>query len=650
MAQTLLDILADFTVQLSAPVAIGDTTGNLTSITDDDGNALPNGTYGFTIDGGQSNKEYIVCTLTSTALSDVKSITRQGVSTTGFSKKHRRGAKVSVTDWAILSRMLNLLDGTTGFDSTGTPLGYDGAPASLTGNQFITANWATTVLPLNAAFNTYFEDTGTVNTIVITPSPSIGAYTAGQKFFIKVANTNTGATTINVNGLGAKSLYKQVTVDIGGGAILAGQIILVAYDGTNFQLIGGAGGGSGGGGLVTRSSRGSASLSNGATVLIDTEGTAGANAGNVMTDAGTVQNLYVRTESNSLNGNTVFTLLKNGTPTTVTVTVAASTNTISSDLTHSISVVGGDLLTLQCDTTASASGTASVSFSYQIGSTQATDVQVYAADDMWTKLAGAKVIQSIAVAAGGGGAGGFGGGTGSGAGGGGGQVVISTFNADDIAGSVAVTVGVGGAGGTTQVDGSDGTDSSFGTYVVAKAGTGGVTGNGAGGDGGGIITIAGNGVSGQGCLGTNGTGRNSEYGGASGSGGGSNVGGGSSVYAAAGGGRGASSAGNGSAGGTVGTYTVGGGGAAGTGGGSGTASNGGNGAANSSIGTGYGGQGGGGGGLVTGGGVDTYGNGGNGGFPGGGGGGGAALPSGVASSAGIGGDGADGQVTVITYF
>lgn len=369
MAQTLLDILADFTVQLSAPVAVGDTTGNLTSITDDDGNALPNGTYGFTIDGGQSNKEYIVCTLTSTALSDVKSITRQGVSTTGFSKKHRRGAKVSVTDWAILSRMLNLLDGTTGFDSTGTPLGYDGAPASLTGNQFITANWATTVLPLNAAFNTYFEDTGSTNAIVITPSPSIGAYAAGQKFFIKVSNTNTGATTINVNGLGAKNLYKQVSLDIGAGSILANQIILVAYDGTNFQIIGGLGGGSGtGGGIITRSSRGSASISSGATVLIDTEGTAGSNAGNIMTDTGTIQNLYVRTESNSLNGNTVFTLLKNGTPTTVTITVSASTNTIASDVIHSLTVVGGDILTLQCDTTASASGSASVSFSYQVGS------------------------------------------------------------------------------------------------------------------------------------------------------------------------------------------------------------------------------------------------------------------------------------------
>ena len=68
MSVTLLKILADFTVQLSAPVAIGDTTANLSSANDDDGNALPTGLYGFTIDGGQSNKEYIVCTLTGTTI------------------------------------------------------------------------------------------------------------------------------------------------------------------------------------------------------------------------------------------------------------------------------------------------------------------------------------------------------------------------------------------------------------------------------------------------------------------------------------------------------------------------------------------------------------------------------------------------------
>lgn len=145
MSQSLLKIVADFTVQLSSSVAIGDTTATLSSATDDDSVSLPSGLYGLTIDNGQSNKEYIVCSLSGTALTAVKSITRQGVQSTGFTKAHRRGAKVSITDWAILDRMLKNLNGTTGFDS-GTNLGYDAAPTALTGNQFATVNYVLSVV------------------------------------------------------------------------------------------------------------------------------------------------------------------------------------------------------------------------------------------------------------------------------------------------------------------------------------------------------------------------------------------------------------------------------------------------------------------------------------------------------------------------
>lgn len=89
----------------------------------------------------------------------------------------------------------------------------------------------------------YFVDTGSADAIVITPTTALVAYTAGQHFFIKVVANNTGATTININGLGVKSLKKSVTVDLDGGDLLAGQVILVCYDGTNFQLVGGVSGG-----------------------------------------------------------------------------------------------------------------------------------------------------------------------------------------------------------------------------------------------------------------------------------------------------------------------------------------------------------------------------------------------------------------------
>lgn len=133
MPLSLLKIASDFDTQLASLASIGDTTATLVSATDDDGNALPTGTYGFTIDAGNSSKEYIICTLTSTALTSIQSISRQGVTSTGFARSHRRGAKVTLTDWAIIKRILNNLDGTTGFNSL-VKLGYDADPGLTSGD------------------------------------------------------------------------------------------------------------------------------------------------------------------------------------------------------------------------------------------------------------------------------------------------------------------------------------------------------------------------------------------------------------------------------------------------------------------------------------------------------------------------------------
>lgn len=140
MATQLVTILADFNTQLVSGVAIGDTTATIVSAVDDDNVALPTGKYGFTIDGDNSAKEYIVCTVTSTALTVVQNISRQGVVTTGFARAHRRGAKVTVTDWITLGKQLDLLNGTTDFDGT-NPLGYDADPTLTLSTQFATKKY-----------------------------------------------------------------------------------------------------------------------------------------------------------------------------------------------------------------------------------------------------------------------------------------------------------------------------------------------------------------------------------------------------------------------------------------------------------------------------------------------------------------------------
>jgi hypothetical protein len=71
----------------------------------------------------------------------------------------------------------------------------------------------------------------------------ITSYVAGFGIFVKFTNANTGAATLNVNTLGAKAIKKNGAVALAAGDISAGQIVLLVYDGTNFQVVGGGGGG-----------------------------------------------------------------------------------------------------------------------------------------------------------------------------------------------------------------------------------------------------------------------------------------------------------------------------------------------------------------------------------------------------------------------
>jgi hypothetical protein len=77
------------------------------------------------------------------------------------------------------------------------------------------------------------------DTYTATLSPAITAYATGQKFQILFTNANTGAATLNLNGLGAKAITKNGATALASGDISAGQILVLGYDGTNLQIIGG---------------------------------------------------------------------------------------------------------------------------------------------------------------------------------------------------------------------------------------------------------------------------------------------------------------------------------------------------------------------------------------------------------------------------
>lgn len=71
--------------------------------------------------------------------------------------------------------------------------------------------------------------TGT-NTYAATPSPAITAYSTGQAFKIKFTEASSGASTLNLNGLGAKKLYINPTTQAGSGNIVDEQVYFLVYD------------------------------------------------------------------------------------------------------------------------------------------------------------------------------------------------------------------------------------------------------------------------------------------------------------------------------------------------------------------------------------------------------------------------------------
>lgn len=84
----------------------------------------------------------------------------------------------------------------------------------------------------------YAADAGSNDTYAITLSPAPASYTAitGLPINFKANTANTGAATLNVNSLGAKTIKKFNDQDLATGDIEASQIVTVVYDGTNFQM------------------------------------------------------------------------------------------------------------------------------------------------------------------------------------------------------------------------------------------------------------------------------------------------------------------------------------------------------------------------------------------------------------------------------
>ena len=86
------------------------------------------------------------------------------------------------------------------------------------------------------------------NTLTATLDPVPLAYVTGMRVSLKASNNNTSSVTLDLNGLGAKSVKKNAGADeLDADDIVATQMFTVEYDGTDFQVTSGTGGVAGGG-------------------------------------------------------------------------------------------------------------------------------------------------------------------------------------------------------------------------------------------------------------------------------------------------------------------------------------------------------------------------------------------------------------------
>lgn len=82
----------------------------------------------------------------------------------------------------------------------------------------------------------YVIDTGGSNAYSVNPVPASTGYVSGQIYDIAISTANTGASTINVSGLGLKNITYANGATLVAGALPTGGVARLVYDGSEFQL------------------------------------------------------------------------------------------------------------------------------------------------------------------------------------------------------------------------------------------------------------------------------------------------------------------------------------------------------------------------------------------------------------------------------
>lgn len=97
----------------------------------------------------------------------------------------------------------------------------------------------------NLYANNYLRSTSGNDTYVAGTTPATVAYSTGRCYVLNADTANTGAATVNIDSLGAKSILRRNGDALSDGDITADKPISICYDGTQFIIQGDGGGSSG---------------------------------------------------------------------------------------------------------------------------------------------------------------------------------------------------------------------------------------------------------------------------------------------------------------------------------------------------------------------------------------------------------------------
>jgi hypothetical protein len=105
------------------------------------------------------------------------------------------------------------------------------------GGYFVIANQYALKSDVQTSTLVKCTDTGSANTIVASVTPAITAYVSGLRVSCTIAARNTGATTANLNSIGAVNVKLANGSDLNEGELVPGMIADMYFQGTYFQLL-----------------------------------------------------------------------------------------------------------------------------------------------------------------------------------------------------------------------------------------------------------------------------------------------------------------------------------------------------------------------------------------------------------------------------